>query len=520
MKGKFKLLNRIILFVTILAGIFGTTKTILADVYEYGVYIGGTTITSANKDDVFGDQKVSFTPGTATNPAVLTFKDNLELDGLTITNTYAGTNKIIITCGDKSVKVTLTKPILLGNNYENNIITIKGNSAKKATLTIEPKKINDFNSFRPIAIRIGNTLILDDNAILQNSNTNGNFGGGMINVSNNATFEMKGGIIQNSHVNATVYDNSNTQLGRGGAIYVVGSGKFIMSGGEIKNCSSTIAGGAIFSAGLVEIKNGTIKNCSVSGLLDDKDGKNLVKAKGGAIYILTGDFTMTGGKIIENTLGNADDSRGAGVYFADGTNSIIFGGNAKIENNKDKNGNNSNLFLYDNIKFDVSAVTKPTKEMEIYVSTKTQPTKEKAITVSNSGIKEYSNNFISDNEQFKIVANANGYLDLISLYKIEFNSNGGSKVKAIYTIDGKDVTKVKQPTKKNMTFEGWYTDEDLKNKFDPSSPITEDMILFAKWSVATNNPPTGDNIYIYIAIITISIVGVLTTAIFAKKKLD
>ena len=97
----------------------------------------------------------------------------------------------------------------------------------------------------------------------------------------NGVFTMEGGLIKNCKA-----DN-------GGAVYIKGGNvpEFIMQGGEIQNCSSTLNGGAVYlEDGKITMSGGCISDCS---------GQN-----GGGIYILkTSDiipeYMMKGGTIEE-----------------------------------------------------------------------------------------------------------------------------------------------------------------------------------------------------------------------------
>ena len=40
---------------------------------------------------------------------------------------------------------------------------------------------------------------------------------------------------------------------------------------------------------------------------------------------------------------------------------------------------------------------------------------------------------------------------------------------------------ISEPTKEGLTFDGWYLDDKYENKFDLNTPITKDLILYAKW---------------------------------------
>ena len=59
--------------------------------------------------------------------------------------------------------------------------------------------------------------------------------------------------------------------------------------------------------------------------------------------------------------------------------------------------------------------------------------------------------------------------------------------------DGKTVAKPADPTCEGWTFLGWYTDTELTQEFDFTTPITADMTLYAKWQQnADEQPGTGE----------------------------
>lgn len=65
---------------------------------------------------------------------------------------------------------------------------------------------------------------------------------------------------------------------------------------------------------------------------------------------------------------------------------------------------------------------------------------------------------------------------------ITFESNGGTEVEA-QTVDyGLVATEPDNPILSGSTFEGWYTDEELTQKYDFSTLVTENITLYAKWS--------------------------------------
>ncbi len=78
---------------------------------------------------------------------------------------------------------------------------------------------------------------------------------------------------------------------------------------------------------------------------------------------------------------------------------------------------------------------------------------------------------------------------------VTFATNGGTPVTAASVQSGQRVTKPTNPTKNIYTFTsgssnptvtkyvfiGWYSDSELKNRFDFSTTITENKTLYAKW---------------------------------------
>ncbi len=67
-------------------------------------------------------------------------------------------------------------------------------------------------------------------------------------------------------------------------------------------------------------------------------------------------------------------------------------------------------------------------------------------------------------------------------YRVTFDSQGGSVVNPITGIKyGSTITLPANPTKAGFTFGGWCTDKEGKSSFSPTTAITADLILYAKW---------------------------------------
>ncbi|HBJ77196.1 MAG TPA: hypothetical protein DDY68_05310, partial [Porphyromonadaceae bacterium] len=74
---------------------------------------------------------------------------------------------------------------------------------------------------------------------------------------------------------------------------------------------------------------------------------------------------------------------------------------------------------------------------------------------------------------------------LIIIYRVAFDSQGGSKVDTIGVKNGEKVTKPTDPTWENHTFIGWYSTQNVADtagkQFDFNSVITKDITLYGFW---------------------------------------
>ncbi|MFO7968557.1 MAG: InlB B-repeat-containing protein, partial [Candidatus Izemoplasmatales bacterium] len=72
----------------------------------------------------------------------------------------------------------------------------------------------------------------------------------------------------------------------------------------------------------------------------------------------------------------------------------------------------------------------------------------------------------------------------LATYTVTFDSNEGSTVNPITDIDINTTISEPDPapTKTGYVFYSWFSDSDLTNEFDFSTPITEDITLYAGWN--------------------------------------
>jgi len=189
------------------------------------------------------------------------------------------------------------------------------------------------------------------NFIMSGGKISGNetkiYGGG-VNVSDHATFTMKGGeISDNKVIGNNIPDSWNT----GGGINIWEKGVFTLEGGEIYNnqvskCSTSQAGG-VNVQGTFIMKNGIIHNNKADSngggihvgegstftITGGKISVNSAKS-GGGVYIWKGTFNMNGGEISGN---NAKEGEGGGVSVSGDSATFTMEG-GKIYNNMAKSG--------------------------------------------------------------------------------------------------------------------------------------------------------------------------------------
>lgn len=78
-------------------------------------------------------------------------------------------------------------------------------------------------------------------------------------------------------------------------------------------------------------------------------------------------------------------------------------------------------------------------------------------------------------------------------YQVVFNTKGGSNVESQYVSDGDCVTEPEDPEKEKCSFMGWYTSDSFSFLYDFTSPVTEDITLYAKWYDTTDTKDTDND---------------------------
>lgn len=177
----------------------------------------------------------------------------------------------------------------------------------------------------------GGGVYADEGAFIMNGGTvSGNtaagnetgkgFGGG-VSVMYGGSFSMYDGVISNNTA-----EGYSTTFGEGGGVFINMSGSFTMGGGRISG-NEAYYGGGVFLDGS-EYNSGSVSSFAMSAgeISENTTDSSSESGYGGGVYVASGAFSISGGKIIRNS---ADI--GGGVYMLGGTSSME---NSEINENK------------------------------------------------------------------------------------------------------------------------------------------------------------------------------------------
>ena len=101
----------------------------------------------------------------------------------------------------------------------------------------------------------------------------------------------------------------------------------------------------------------------------------------------------------------------------------------------------------------------------------------------------------------------------IITYTVTFESNGGSFIAVLSVNSGSAINRPTDPIRSGYILENWYTDSALKTVYNFSTPVTGDIVLYAKWNSVSANTYTvtfNTNDGSYIATQTVNSGGTAT----------
>ena len=381
----------------------------------------------------------------------------------------------------------------------------------------------------------GGNFTLMDGGILTNNTVPGINGGGVY-VDNSGTFTMSGGEISKNKASngggvygtggstftmerGTISDNE-AYYGYGGGVYV-GNGEFTMSGGTISGNTANLGGGVDMYSGTFTMSGGTISDneayhgggvyVSSSTTFTMKTGEisgNTASNSGGGVYLNSGTFEMERGTISDNTA-NGD---GGGVYvnydgefeMSSGTisdNAASEGGGVYVIGIFELLSGSSSVdsvYLTSEKVINVTAALTTTQVTNINLQNPVHGTK--VVTIS-PAVSEpnYLNDFKLNQslERFALEYQSPDIVLKQLSCIVSFNAQGGTPTPDEQSVqyDNPVTEPDPAPTWEGHTLEGWYTENTCQNKWDFTTPVTDDMTLYAKWTPnkpgPTPVPPSG-----------------------------
>ena len=303
--------------------------------------------------------------------------------------------------------------------------------------------------------------------------------------------------------------NGNEAQGYGGGVCVAG-GTFNLNVGEISNNVASFGGGMNYEDGTVRINEGSTisgntatrgagimvsgDNITMSGgIITDNRAKGNQYKNGGGVYIvqytkqgtgvITGVFTMTGGKIT----GNTADIYGGGVYIQ---NNGIFNvsGDANVSGNT-VNGRANNVYLSDTNGVLTITGTLSGAKFGITANANKPFTSGWNTNMSGSDPTQF---FTSDLDDCYVTLSGDE-VELRNGYQVSFVKNGGEFVSGYtpsYSYDGSQDVQLPGEddiTRNGYTFGGWYANEQFTG--EPCTVIasgsTGPKTFYAKWTAKT-----------------------------------
>ena len=359
------------------------------------------------------------------------------------------------------------------------------------------------------------------------------------------TFTMTGGSIA-----GCVATN-----GSGGGVFVEDGGTFAMTGGSVAGCtavSRNMHGGGICNAGTTTLSGSAkIQNCHVQtdgygGGVFSASRKNLtvnhveitgctrgkipdaMHFKNGTVSggIFDGEVTNQGGTIsggtfnsrvvnegnIENGMFNGEVVNQSNCTIKDGTfkntvdNFGTIGGGTFTVNNEEgtiEKGEFSGKVENQNggtigggtFSGTVENAAKGKITDGTFTETSTVNNKGTIEKGKFSGTVENQNGGTIGGGMFSGTVTNNGTISG-GTFAVTFETEGGNTVPVQNILNGQKATKPDDPTKTGYAFDGWYTEEACTNLYEFTTPVTNVLTLYAKWTInqytITFKPENGD----------------------------
>ena len=469
---------------------------------EYPVWVGGTQVTSANKDDILSDGgKAKFDPDTYT----------LTLNDPTVTGSHE--DSIIYSYGiDLTVKGSATlndTSVVWGIHSARD----PGFGGVGGSLTIDG---NITAVGKNIGIHADRGLTISGGKVTADGESCGLFARGGIEISgadvsvtsdSYGIYSEKGGILVISGtVNVTtsgslgypIYTAAGDMFFSGGKVTVTKGDCGIKAEGKITITDGEVTAATAYNYGIyaksIEIQGGTVNANGIEAHDKDADENPIgsILISGGTVIsngshegmYSFGTITISGGTVTASS-NSSDAVRAKGdITISSGTvttssaNAGIFaGGKLTI--------NNGITSVSATCKSGLTAVYGKTIELgdELMIKKPVGGEIGTGLGELASGQVIFESGGTTQAKDVLIVPKE------VTTYTVTFDVNGHGTAPAAQTVDdGKTATKPANPNETGWTFGGWYKEAACTNAYDFSTPVTANITLYAKWTEESVTP--------------------------------
>lgn len=107
-----------------------------------------------------------------------------------------------------------------------------------------------------------------------------------------------------------------------------------------------------------------------------------------------------------------------------------------------------------------------------------------SVASSNSASSTQTNDVVTTNAASSVTETSisSSSSKVLATYTVTFNYNySGATSTTAKVKEGESVTRPTDPTRKDYTFNGWYSDAELENLYNFEAPVTSDLTLYASW---------------------------------------
>jgi len=305
----------------------------------------------------------------------------------------------------------------------------------------------------------------------------------------------------------TVLENNHT-ADSGGAVYNTGGTVFVRDGAVIRNNTADIEGGGILSkfaayvsagariTGNTAMDGGGIANGGYLSISGGSVDSNHAASWGGGISNFGGQIYMTGGSVDGNTAdfegggiynmgvmtatgGSISDNyaywNGGGIYI-NGGSSTNLSGPTTVSGNEARFDGGGVWVAHDWLSvLDVGPAV-VFSDNKAQSETSRDPADDATYAAHIQGT-QWTSPLTQGYNNTDIA-----YVDGVPVHEVNFYPRNGTGVTQVVVDDGDTVPQPPDPVRDGYRFDGWYKNQDDPVPYDFSSPVTDNMNIFAMWT--------------------------------------